>query len=201
MGAERRPYMTLPVTKKWREWHIPLQQGDVTLAEALENLRALGAKQTEIPLMVQLVENPGFDLPGGDLFHGRVDLLTHDLIHIVLGRGLLTNDEAFTIGFTMGSTNRVTTSEEVLYTLISKFVYPKVYQFNDDAIRIFRDATKLGYISDCTPLNQVDFEPLMNCTLEDARHAIGIEPDLLRAYYAIEKRRCPNDAASQRLLD
>ena len=193
--------MTLPVTTKWREWHIPFSRGDVTLSDALDNLRALGAKQAEIPLMVQLVENPAFDLPGGDLFHGRVDLLTHDLIHIVLGRGLLSNDEAFAIGCTMGSTNRVTTTEEALYTLISKYVYPKVYQFSDDSIRIFRDATKLGYISDCTPLDQVDFEPLMDCTLDEARHAIGVEPDLLRAYYGIEKRRCPDDPASQRLLN
>ncbi len=148
--------MALPTTKSWRDWHIPLSRGDVILAEALANLHALGAKQAEIPLMVQLVENREFDLPGGDLFHGRVDLRTHDLIHIILGRGLLMNDEAFTIGFTMGNTNRVTTTEEVLYTLISKFVYPKVYQFDEDAIRIFRDATKLGYISDCTP---VDFAP------------------------------------------
>jgi len=193
--------MPLSVTKNWRDWHIPLTRGDVTLSEALANLHALGAKQTEIPLMVQLVENPKFDLPGGDLFHGRVDLRTHDLIHIVLGRGLLMNDEAFTIGFTMGSTNRVTTAEEVLYTLISKYVYPNVYQFDDAAIRIFRDATKLGYISDCVALNQVDFDPLMKRSLKDVRKAIGIEPDLIRAYYAIEKSRCPDNPASRRLLD
>ncbi len=192
--------MALPIAKSWRQWHIPLSRGDVTLAEALTNLQALGAKQAEIPLMVQLVENPEYDLPGGDLFHGRVDLRTHDLIHIILGRGLLMNDEAFTIGFTMGSTNRVTTTEEVLYTLISKFVYPKVYQFDAEAIRIFRDATKLGYVSDCTPLDQVDFDPLMDQTLEEARKTIGIEADLLKAYYAIEQRRCPDDRASSRLL-
>jgi hypothetical protein len=193
--------MTLPITKNWRDWHITLNQRNVPLREALANLHALGAKQAEIPLMVQLVENPSYDLPGGDLFHGRVDLKTHDLIHIILGRGLLMHDEAFTIGFTMGSTNRVTTTEEVLYTLISKFIYPNVYQFDDDAIRIFRDATKLGYISDCTPLNQVDFDPLMDQSLDDVRKSIGIETDLIRAYYAIEKRRCPRDTASQRLLD
>jgi len=193
--------MALPITKKWRDWHIPLSQERATLSEALANLQALGAKQAEIPLMVQLVENPNFDLPGGDLFHGRVDLQTHDIIHILLGRGLLMNDEAFAIGFTMGSTNRVTTTEELLYTLISKYVYPNVYQFDDAAVRIFRDATKLGYISDCTPLNQIDFEPLMGEPLDRVREVIGLEPELLRAYYEIEKRRCSNNSASQRLLD
>jgi len=57
----------------------------------------------------------------------------------------------------MGSTNKVTTLEENLYGLVSKYLYPKVYQFNDDEIRIFKDATKLGYISDCEPLDQVDY--------------------------------------------
>lgn len=193
--------MSLPTTKNWREWHIPLSEGDATLREALANLQSLGAGQAEIPLMVKLVENPEFDLPGGDLFHGRVDLRTHDLIHIVLGRGLLMNDEAFTIGFTMGSTNRVTTTEEVLFSLISKHVYPKVYQFDDEAVHVFRDATKLGYISDCSPLNKVDFEPLLDEPLRDVRVAIGLEAGLLKAYYTIEKRRCPDDKASQRLLD
>jgi len=193
--------MTLPITKNWREWHIPLTQGDATLREALTNLEALGSEQAQIPLMVQLVENPKFDLPGGDLFHGRVDLRTHDIIHILLGRGLLMHDEAFAIGFTMGSTNRVTTTEELLFQIISKFFYPNVYQFDDGAIRIFKDATKLGYISDCTPLNQVDFDPLMDQSLDDVRNAVGIETDLIRAYYAIEKRRCPDDPASQRILN
>ncbi|MCI0536236.1 MAG: hypothetical protein L0Z50_13500, partial [Verrucomicrobiales bacterium] len=160
-----------------------------------------GARQEDIPLMVQLVENPRFDIPGFDLFHGAVDLPTHDYIHILLGRGLLAEDEAFVIGFTMGSTNRVTTLEENLYALISRYFYPKVYQFNDEAIRIFKDATKLGYISDCQPLDQVRYDQYLDLTLRDVRVALGLESDLLLAYYRIEQRRNPAAKASRRLLD
>jgi hypothetical protein len=185
----------------YKEWHIPLTQDEITLREAYARLSALGAKQKDIPLMVQLVENPRFNIPGFDIFHGAVDLRTHDYIHILLGRGLLPKDEAFTIGFTMGSTNKVSTLEETLYGLVSKYLYPKVYQFDDEAIRIFKDAVKLGYISDSQPLNQVDYEQFMDWKLRDTRREIGLEVDLLQAYFRIEKRRHPRSKASQRLLD
>ncbi|MDZ4858563.1 MAG: hypothetical protein SGI88_06235 [Candidatus Hydrogenedentes bacterium] len=190
------------ITKtSWKDWHTPISRGDVTLTEAHSSLKALGAKPQQIPLMVQLVENPKYAIPGLDPFHGRVDLHMHDIIHIILGRGLLAEDEAFVIGFTMGSTNRVTTTEERLYSLVSKYLYPKVYRFTDDCIRIFKDATKLAYISDSTRLDEVDFDAYMDWTLDDLRDAIHLEHDLLMAYYKIEHRRFPNLKGSARLLD
>jgi hypothetical protein len=100
----------------------------------------------------------------------------------------------------MGSTNKVSTLEETLYSLASKHLYPKVYQFNDEAIRIFKDAVKLGFISDCLPLNQIDYEKYLDCSLKIIRHEIHLEGDLILAYYRIEKKRYPNSKASQRLL-
>lgn len=108
--------MTAPLS--YKDWHIPFSQDQITLRDAKQSLAALGAKQKDIPLLVQLVENPRYDIPGIEVFHGAVDVATHDSIHIILGRGLLPKDEAFVIGFTMGSTNKVTTLEERLYTLV-----------------------------------------------------------------------------------
>jgi len=182
-----------------RRWRIGLDRIDISLRQAFDELRAIGLKQDDVPLMVQLVENPDFDLPGFDFFHGATDLHTHDLIHVLLGRGLLAKDEAFVIGFTMGSTDRVTHREERRYGLISKYLYPKAYRFTDEDMRVFRDAVRLGYVSDCTPLHAADYLPLLEMNLEQARRALGIETDLLRAYYAIEKRRYPDSPESQRL--
>lgn len=184
----------------WQDWHVSFSRDQITLREAKANLAALGAKQEDIPLMIQLVENPRYDIPGIDIFHGAVNLATHDSIHILLGRGLLPKDEAFVIGFTMGSTNKVTTLEENLFALISKHLYPKVYQFKDEEIRIFKDATKLGYISDCQPLNKIDYAKFLDWKLHDIRQDIGLESDLILAYYRIEQRRYPKSKASQRLL-
>jgi len=184
----------------WEEWHIPYSHDQISLREAKDCLAAVGLKQQEVPLMIQLVENPRYDIPGIEVFHGAVDIKTHDAIHIVLGRGLQAKDEAFVIGFTMGSTNKVTTLEENLYALFSKYLYPKVYQFNDDDIRIFRDATKLGYISDCRPLDEIDYDRYLDWKLCDLRAHIALESDLILAYYRIEQKRHPTDKASRRLL-
>ena len=190
---------TRPVS--WKQWHIPLSRHQLTLRQAHASLTALGAKQQDIPLMVQLVENPRFNIPGFDIFHGAVDLQTHDYIHILLGRGLLPMDEAFVIGFTMGSTNKVGTLEENLYALASQYLYPKVYQFKDQDIRVFKDATKLGYLSQCRPLNQVDYSLYLDRSLGELRADLGLETDLLLAYYRIEQKRFPRSQASQRLLN
>ncbi|HEY9197841.1 MAG TPA: hypothetical protein VIR60_00655 [Gammaproteobacteria bacterium] len=185
----------------YRDWHLPLRRDRITLREALADMQRVGAQQNEVPLMVQLVENPRYTLPGLTVFHGAVDLRQHDFIHLALGRGLLPMDEAFTIGFTMGSTNQVTTLEEDLFALVSKNLYPSFYQLGDDDLRVFRDAVRLGFISGCQPLDEVEFDHYLDLTLAETRQRIGLEVDLLLAYYAIEQRRFPESLASRRLLD
>jgi hypothetical protein len=185
----------------YKQWHNPLARDRLTLKEVHDGMARVGAGQQEIPLMVQLVENPKYRIPGFTLFHGAVDLEQHDYIHIVLGRGLLEMDEAFTIGFTMGSTKKVTTTEEQLFSLIAKYLYPKVYQFGEQEIEVFKDAVRLGYISDCAALDEVDFKKYLDVSIRALREKIGLEVSLLRAYYEIEKKRYPDSPASQRLLN
>jgi len=183
------------------DWHIPLAVSNITLRQALDNLSSVKADQLEIPLMVQLVENPKFRLPGFEIFHGAVDLQHHDCIHILLGRGLSSIDEAFTIGFTMGTTNKVSTTEERLYSFISQNFYPTVYQFSENDIEVFKNAVRLGYISSCQALDSIDFIPFMDSKLHRIRHSLGLESSLLQAYYQIEKQRYPAISACQRLLN
>ena len=185
----------------YADWHIPLSDEQLTLREALDRLAAVGARQQEIPLIVRLLENPKYRLPGMTLFHGAADLKVHDRIHILLGRGLLMEDEAFTIGFTMGSTKRVRRSEEWLFGKLARHAYPPAYRFDDNAVRIFNDGVRLGGISGCQPLNRLDYGQFMDTTLGEIRAMAGLETDLLQAYYRIERERYPNSVASQRLLD
>lgn len=187
-------------TGDYRQWHLPLCHDNMTLAEARNDLAAVGAGSEQIPLMVQLVENPKYRIPGLDLFHGRVSLYEHDAIHILLGRGLLNKDEAFTIGFTMGSTRQVSGLEEDLFAKIARHLYPGPYRFTDADIAVFRDAVRLGYLCGCEPLDRVDFAPLEPLSLQTLRNRLGIDRGLLLAYYRIEQRRYPHDPASQRLL-
>lgn len=183
-----------------RSWHIPLSQGHRDFRTTKDELAGLALAQEDIPLIIQLVENPRFDLPGIEIFNGATTLDTHDHIHILLGRGLMAADEAFVIGFTMGSTNRVTTTEEKLYSFFAKYLFPKPYKFDDESLEVFRDAVKLGYISDCERLDKVDYASLYGLTIAEAREKIGIETDLLQAYYRIEQKRYPESFVAGRLL-
>ena len=187
-------------SEAWRAWHVPLSRAGMTLAEAHRTLQPFALQQREVPLLVQLVENPRFDLPGVEIFSGATDLRKHDYLHILLGRGLLPKDEAFVLGFTMGSTNRVGEMEERLFTLIARYAYPKTYRFDDEDVAVYKDAVRLAYVSDCHPLAGVDFKPMLDWPLGRIRREVGVEEDLLRAYYAIEARRYPQSVESQRLL-
>ncbi|MGH7597197.1 MAG: hypothetical protein ACREOI_12650 [bacterium] len=191
----------MEVEEKIRNWFIPLSCRDKSLGQTYQELQSFGLKQNDVPYIIQIVENPKSDFPGFDIFHGAVNLQMHDYIHILLGRGLLPKDEAFVIGFTMGSTDRVTATEERLYAFFAKYLYPKEYRFTDEDVRVFKNAVRLGFISNCQPLSQIDYSPYSDWSLREIRKALGIEEDLLRAYYAIEKRRYPNSRESQRLLE
>jgi len=182
-------------TIAFADWHIPLSDSTMTLRGAAAHLARVGAMPDDIPLMVRLAENPQFDL-----FTGAVDLKTHDYIHPLLGRGLLAKDEAFVVGFTMGSTHDLGAAEEKLFTLVAKYLYPGIFRFSDEDVRVFRDAVRLAVISDCQALNKVDYQPYLDRSLVEIRQALGIEEDFLRAYYAIERKRYPRSPECQRLL-
>jgi len=186
----------LPQLLDYADWHIPLSQRSMTLREAAGDLARVGAAPEDIPLMVRLAENPRYNL-----FHGAVDLKTHDYIHAILGRGLLAKDEAFVIGFTMGSTNRLSATEEKLFTLVAERLYPGIFRFSREDVRVFRDAVRLAFICEAPALNQVDYGRHMDRTLREIRAELRIDEPLLRAYYAIESRRYPASPESQRLLD
>lgn len=183
----------------WKDWYIPLAVEDITIRECLATQTPVAAGSHDIPLIVKLVENPKFDIPGINLFNGSVSLEDHDVIHVLLGRGMLPKDEAFVIGFTMGSTNRMTSSEKKMYSLVAKYLYPGPYKFSDEDIIVFKKAAHLGFVSDCQPLDKIDFSKYMDMTVKQARQALGIETDLLAAYYQIEQARFPQFKECQRL--
>ncbi|MEO1862305.1 MAG: hypothetical protein ABGY13_04425, partial [Verrucomicrobiia bacterium] len=186
--------------EKVENWFIPLSTTDITLQQAHSQLEEFGLEQEDVPLIIQLVENPKYDLPGIDIFHGATNLDTHDYIHILLGRGVMIKDEAFVLGFTMGSSNRVTTTEERLFGFLTKYIYPKNYQFTDQDLDVFKDAVRLGFISDCQSLAKVDYKKYIEWPVQKIRDEIGLEVDLLKAYYAIEAKRYPHVKECRRNL-
>jgi hypothetical protein len=184
----------------YTDWHISILENNITLSEAHASLKQVGAEKKDIPLIVKLIENPKFSIPGLTFFHGAVNLLAHDYIHILLGRGLMPADEAFTIGYTMGSTRQVSSVESSLFELISKHLYPHNYKFKDRDISIFHAALKLAENSNCQALDQVDYQSFLKIRLKKIRDMLGINTGKIIDYYKTEKKLYPDSKASCRLL-
>lgn len=172
----------------------------MTLGDALHCLEAIGNNGSEVPWIVRIMENPSFDFPPFSMFKGRVSLLQHDCIHLLLGRGTTLIDEAFTIGFTMGSSNAMSSTAANLFGFVAGHWYPKAYRFPEHAQRVYEDAVHLGMVSGCTPLELIDYKPLMNQTLKEVREQLCLEVNLLKSYYEVEAQRNPTIDACQRLI-
>jgi len=178
----------------WREWTPGLDNDDRVLGEVYDSLP--GAGPDEIDQMVKLLENPAspYALPGA------ASLRAHDSIHILLGRGLLNQDEAFVIGYTMGSAKEEIDPDQVqLFRLAAKILYRPPYQMTDTDLIAFDLGFAAALISPGMKIYEFRFGPAMDRTVGELRAALGIDTHILRSAYREERRRLPDNKASLRL--
>ena len=178
-------------------WHVRLGR-EITLKEAKKTMEAFALAQEDVPLIIKLTENPKYFT--SKLFTGAVDLFAHDCIHIILGRGVLVKDEAFVIGYTMGSAKKMRRWRRNLFMWVCKYFYPEGYEFGEEERFVFYNGVMAG--SKCeADLTKVNFKALMDrdLSLSEIRRLMGIDTDLLRCYYCTEKRLF-KDIESQRLV-
>ncbi|WP_394821794.1 hypothetical protein [Pendulispora albinea] len=148
-----------------------------------------------IPWYVRLLENPASPVA----LAGAVDLFEHDCIHIVLGRGTLPQDEAFVIGFTMGSSERLSPLQHGLFALCSRYVYRGDYRFSQMDRRVFDIAVELAKRMKPRPLDRVSFGSLMDGQLGKLRASLGLDTRQLREAYERERGLWPGSPAAVRL--
>ena len=179
------------------EWHIPLfSQKQWGLDQALKSMDSFKLESSDVPLMIRLVENPKYDI---GLFAGATKLAAHNCVHLLLGRGLQIKDEAFVIGFTMGSTRKMKRWRRNLYMFCAKYLFPEGYKFKEEERFVFNMAVKIG--ERCpADLSMVNFTKYGRHKLAELRDEIGIDRILLRYCYEVEKKCFPNSPESQRLL-
>ena len=168
-----------------------------TLEKELSGMEPFKLEQTEVPLIIRLTENPKFNI---GIFPGSVSLYAHDCIHIVLGRGVLPKDEAFIIGFTMGSTKKIGPIREQLFCTITKHLYPEGYKFTDEELAVYKMGVSVAANMECEDLSQINFKKYENWELPAIRKKIGLDVKTLRYYYYLERQMFPDSAESQRLL-
>ena len=178
------------------EWHVPLYASQSTIDEVLRSMYRFKLQAEDVPFIIKLVENPKYDI---GLFAGNVSLYNHDCIHLLLGRGLRVKDEAFVIGYTMGSTKKMRRWRRNLYMFCAKYLFPEGYKFGEEERFVFNMGVKAGSLCSAD-LSQVDFKKLKNKKLKTVRQILGIEKEFIRDIYKIEKKLFPNSEESQRLL-
>lgn len=177
----------------WRAWFPGLDNDHLTLREVLATLPA--APPAAIPWVVRLFENPQGWLP----LHGAVDLATHDRIHVVLGRGLLAQDEAFVIGFTMGSTKAVSRLERWFFKCAVSHLYPDPYRIPWPVLAAYDLGLEAGREMGVNDIHRCLGDEMLDRPLGGVRRMLGIDPLRLRRIYAREREALPDSAASRRL--
>ena len=176
-----------------QEW---TPKGDKKLKTFIKEMEPFKLHQEDVPLIIKFIENPKYKT--SKLFTGAVDLFTHDCIHALLGRGLLPKDEAFVIGYTMGSGKQMARWRRNLFMFCAKYLYPEGYKFGEEERFIFNLAVVAGSKCD-VDLSNVDFHDLLDLRISEIRRDLKISYEIIKHCYGLEKR-CFSSIESKRLL-
>lgn len=175
------------------EWNPGLDNDESTLREEYRAMPRAAAPS--VPWYVKLLENPASPIA----FAGAVDIVAHDCIHILLGRGALAQDEAFVVGFTMGASGRLSRLQRRTFLLCASVMYRGMYRFTRIDRRVFDLAIGAAARMDAARLDRVDFGPLMDRPLGEIRAALRVDRAQLIEAYERERALWPASPAGRRL--
>ncbi len=179
--------------KSWKEWSCGLHNDHLTMAQVLETLP--GNDAVEIHWLIRLLERPGSKLA----LSGAIDLDKHDCVHVLLGRGLLPQDEAFVLGFTMGADSNVKSWEPAFFKFCARYLYPKIYRLSSRQLAVFNLGFECAKNSHCRNIHLFDFSKHMDKPLGKLRAMLKIDPRKLIDIYRIERHVIPDSKESKRL--
>ncbi|MEM7719848.1 MAG: hypothetical protein AAF222_11660 [Pseudomonadota bacterium] len=184
------------VDLNWDEWNPGLDTDDMTIAEVLATMPAANAD--EVPDVIKKYENP----ESPDALPGAITLARHDCIHVLLGRGLHVQDEAFIIGATMGAASDITGDIVEFFIKVSTTEYPEHWRFEEAHIPSFR--LGVGFAMDNLRgkdlhLIPLENEPWQSKSVRAARRDLGIVKEELRAYFRKAELLVPGTRATRRL--
>jgi hypothetical protein len=191
MDGQRRQSNT--ETRHWGMWFPGLDNAGVTLQAVRDSLP--GLPETAIPEEIRELENPTSQraLPGA------VSLAWHDILHILLGRGLLDQDEAFVLGFTMGNASRYQDAhgDEMMQALAH--LYPEPFRIRGPKLQAFALGAEAGRRLGVRDLADRENEVAFHRTLGELRTQLGIDTEELKRIYLREQQLIPKTLESARL--
>ena len=126
-------------------------------------------EQSKIHWFVWLLENPKSPVS----LTGAIDLYNHDIIHILLDRGMLNRDEAMVIGFTMGNSETTSSWVRWLFEFCARYLYPVSYRFNEYDLLEFERGFAYGYTRSRRNIHLAKFD--VKRDIEEIRKEWGIK--------------------------
>ncbi|BAZ51078.1 hypothetical protein NIES4103_37010 [Nostoc sp. NIES-4103] len=130
-----------------------------------------GLLQPKIPFVVWLLENPNSPLA----LPGKISLIPHDYIHILLGQSTSPQEEAFVLGFTMGNDLKTNRLHLLIYKFFAKFIYPSGLKFSKLDCLNFDLGFSYGRKMKTKQINEINFELYNGQTIQSIREFLGID--------------------------
>ncbi len=165
----------------YSDWNPGIENGNETLISVLNTLP--GSDTIDISWCVKIIENPRspFSLPGA------ICLESHDCIHALLGRGLLNQDEAFVIGYTMGNAITLKNWHVALYKYYASNIFPKIYRFGERELIAFDMGIIYGKTRRTKNIHKINFDTYKDKTLGEIRSHFDVNLDILHHLRYVEK--------------
>jgi len=178
----------------WRKWYSGLDNDDQTLRSVYASLPFPDPDSTE--QLAQIFDHPVSPY----LALGEAAPRNHDCLRIVLGRGLLNQDEAFILGYACGTTAKQLEEPSVqAFRRACKRLCKPPYRMSDADLIAFDVGFARGQKAHVRNAARFDFAAAMALELGQIRTSLGIKAKALKASFREERLRLPGSHASTRL--
>ncbi len=190
-NGQRRDSFTK--TDSWLAWYPGLDNDTTSIGEMLETLPKVPA--SSIPWLIRFFENPD----SWFRFRGAIHLADHDVLHVLLGRGLQDQDEAFVLGFAMGTAKKISRFQYHVFKWVMVHLYPEPYRIPSFLLPAFDIGVRCGIQTGRKNLYREPLKDLKNLSVREAREHCGIDVSILRQGFRDEQEKILFTIASLRL--
>ncbi len=169
---------------------------DVSKLSLQQALNLFFDKESHIPFIIWLLENPESPIP----FPGKISLYNHDYIHILLGRDKSSQDEAFVVGFTMGNDAKTTKTHVKIFKFFSQYLYPSPFKFSKSDLQAFDLGITYGRKIKTKNLNEIDMSKYDKETVDSLRKLFEIDVEEIKLLRQFEHWLIPDSTTSKELV-
>ncbi len=169
-------------TPFWARWYPGLETDHLSVGCVLDSMPGLSSD--EVPAIIKAFESPDSPLK----LPGACTLEQHDVFHVLLGRGLVDQDEAFVLGFTAVADPEFT-DEDIERYKCAFSIYPEPFCIRGCDLVAFELGVQAARKMQLKNLMNLDVEAVRQQLIGHVRLELGIEKEVLFNIYELERQR------------